>query len=456
MKKLRSTISISLLAVLFVVSSQFAAAQVVRERIDSANVSADRQKFAAGDQVKINGAGFGAGESVTLEASYVAPDETRTAIAIWTVITGKNGDFETFWTAGYEGKFIIRATGVDSRTQSETTPLSVVTPVVVSGNPSCATLNGSSNPAFAHITESWGLKIDPPAGGTFTFTNGTGRLLTGGAPSDALNSISVLNLTGTTFDWSATKLITAVIVKGGPNANVYPYNPESLGDTLLTTVGGGGFGISHLEFCFQNTKMPSSVTIIKDAQPNTTQNFSFGATGQVTQNFNLVDNGVVGPDRITFSGLTLYGPGNSITVTEGVPSGFYQLTQINCTSNATNNNTISVATRTATIVLEPGENVVCTFVNTVVTAANASVGGRVFDAFGRPLRRATVSVQNVSTGEIRVAQTNQFGRYRIDDLPVGEFYIATVSHRKNQFVNETVSFTLNDVVDDLDFTAIAP
>lgn len=115
--------------------------------------------------------------------------------------------------------------------------------------------------------------------------------------------------------------------------------------------------------------IPATIIIIKDSQPNSVQPFSFTATGPGVSNFSLTDNGVVGPDRITFSGLSNFGAANSVSITEGIGVP-YSLIQINCTSNPNggsgiDNNTISVPSRNATIVLEAGEIVTCTFVNTL-------------------------------------------------------------------------------------------
>src|SRR3712207_7533499 len=45
---------------------------------------------------------------------------------------------------------------------------------------------------------------------------------------DALPILSVVTTaSGAHFDWTATSGIDAVIVKGGPNANVYRYSPQA-------------------------------------------------------------------------------------------------------------------------------------------------------------------------------------------------------------------------------------
>lgn len=136
-------------------------------------------------------------------------------------------------------------------------------PIAMSGNPSCATLNASSNPAFAHMTTDWEFKLDPPSAGTHALTS-----VSGGMPPSANLFINTAFTNGNTMSawsmsWSAPqfvdRLVSAVIVKGGPNgANVYPYNPLDSGDTGPFTVPGEVYGISHLSFCFEPFSAPSA------------------------------------------------------------------------------------------------------------------------------------------------------------------------------------------------------
>jgi hypothetical protein len=150
--------------------------------------------------------------------------------------------------------------------QTRTSEVDAPTPVVFPGNPTCATINASTNPAFSHIEDDFGFKIDEasPNYANVPFNNGSNpsRSLMGGAGADVTRTVSVSTTAGNTFNWSSTKAITAVIVKGGPNgANVYPYNPFSFGGiagggTGLTTPGA--YGVSHVVFCFGLQLAPSA------------------------------------------------------------------------------------------------------------------------------------------------------------------------------------------------------
>jgi len=103
-----------------------------------------------------------------------------------------------------------------------------VTPVLVDGNPDC----GDSG-----LEEL--VRIDPVEGGTFP--------VAGGSITVAVNS------SAKTFDWTSTVSIGLIVVKGGPNANLYLYDPASFGDTgLHSPVNPNNdmfYGLSHISFC---------------------------------------------------------------------------------------------------------------------------------------------------------------------------------------------------------------
>jgi hypothetical protein len=55
----------------------------------------------------------------------------------------------------------------------------------------------------------------------------------------------------------------------------------------------------------------------------------------------------------------------------------------------------------------------------------------------------------------KVAVTNSFGYYRIDELEVSEFYIMTVNHKRYLFLDASRSFTLDEDIVGMNFTASA-
>jgi hypothetical protein len=218
---------------------------------------AGKSVYQKGETAAIFGTGFRQFEEVTIKIEQFDNFLGQTQLCgTWIVVADEKGNFYTNWTVPFEGRFIVNGTGSLSEQEAETSFTSPVTPVFVPGNPTCAAINASSDPAFAHITSDWGLKLDPPASGIFTFTNSAGTILQGGASPSPSTSVTV-NLTGgAILDWSATRAIQAVIVKAGSGANVYPYNPFAFGDTGLITPGG--HNSSHLVFCIPDSGMTAA------------------------------------------------------------------------------------------------------------------------------------------------------------------------------------------------------
>ncbi len=207
-------------------------------------------------------------------------------------------------------------------------------------------------------------------------------------------------------------------------------------------------------------RLLSKVTIIKQAAPESAQVFGFTTTGSGLSNFTLVDDGVdndATPNNITFTIPLATGQSQAGSVTESA-NGFYDLTNLTCAVQAGGTSTFSpnIPLASVSFTLQYGDTLTCTFFNSVTTAANVSVGGQVRDAFGTGISRATITVQNLSSGETRTVLTGSFGYYRVDDLPSGDSYIVTVSHKRYTFSNNSSIFTLSDAIENLDFTADAP
>lgn len=126
-----------------------------------------------------------------------------------------------------------------------------VAPVFVPGNPTCASLGYD-----------FGLRIDPPNAGTYSI--------------DGINTVTVTTDDGVFFDWSSNLEMDAVIVKGGPNANVYIYDPptEATSDAGLHSPinpnNGRPFALSHIDFCYDY-----EVKVTKDAQTSFTRTYNW-------------------------------------------------------------------------------------------------------------------------------------------------------------------------------------
>ena len=107
---------------------------------------------------------------------------------------------------------------------------------------------------------------------------------------------------------------------------------------------------------FTNTKK-AKVTIVKDAQPNSSQMFNF--TTMLGDDFSLVDDG--SNDTAASKSFTNLKPG-TYTVTETATSG-WKLASVSCGKGVET----SVVNGTLSVVVAPGANLTCTFVNTKIT-----------------------------------------------------------------------------------------
>jgi hypothetical protein len=226
------------------------------------------------------------------------------------------------------------------------------------------------------------------------------------------------------------------------NINGAPYH------TRLVDLNGTG-GNQDRALQAEAVIFPARLTIIKDARPdNTDQIFTFNATGLSPTNFMLDDN--IDPtlsDRIVFDNVTTFG--SPLTVTEAVEAGWTVNPASTCVEVAgggTSTANSSISGRTATIIAEEGEVIVCTFINDLVTAAPANVSGQVVNQFGLPISRSTVIVTNLATGQITSAKTNAFGYFTVTGLEVGHTYAVT-GFAKNAAFNTSVLSLTDNVVD---------
>ena len=133
-----------------------------------------------------------------------------------------------------------------------------IEPTVFPGNPNCQDAYGSGT---------FGVKIEDNYNRTFTFDCSANDVECTGPntqPSNLDASISVSTSDNVYFNWSLESgcvNIIGVIVKGGPNANVYNYYPVNnlTSDTDLHAPinnSGNPAEISHIEFCYEDAEPP--------------------------------------------------------------------------------------------------------------------------------------------------------------------------------------------------------
>jgi len=226
------------------------------------------------------------------------------------------------------------------------------------------------------------------------------------------------------------------------SAVIFPANiiiEKTVVNVFLQTSGGQSFGFT------------SSAAIFGDPTSTT-----FSLVDLVSEPYSNLLPPREGGETAPSAGITLFGAGNLITVTEDTPPTGWSLAGITCTStNGTNNNTVTIGSRQVAIQLEEGELVHCKFHNSQLTpsAAPASISGRVLNSFGAGIGGARLTVVDAASGETFAAISNPFGYYTVEGTEVGNFYIMTVSHKQYVFADNTRTFTLQDNVSGMDFIA---
>ena len=109
-----------------------------------------------------------------------------------------------------------------------------------------------------------------------------------------------------------------------------------------------------------NTRINNAqITVVKDAQPNSSQSFGFTTTGGFNPStFNLVDNG--GTNSAVYSNLSA----GNYSISENSTTG-WTLLSVSCTDDTTQNSVSTPSgSGTGTIALGAGQHVTCTFTNT--------------------------------------------------------------------------------------------
>ncbi len=179
-----------------------------------------------------------------------------------------------------------------------------------------------------------------------------------------------------------------------------------------------------------NTKY-GSLTIIKNATPNSSQSFSFTTSGTGLSNFSLTDDGSVLTGSKTFSNLL---PG-TYSVTESATIG-WDLTGATCTDGSSN----------TAINLSAGENIACTFTNTMRGAIGGHKyhdnDGNVMTSDDRtPVANWNITLVNNDTGTSAFTTTDQNGSYGFTNLIPGS-YTLTEGSRSGWYSSGNQSLTV--------------
>ena len=109
---------------------------------------------------------------------------------------------------------------------------------------------------------------------------------------------------------------------------------------------------------YTNTKL-GTVTVVKNANPDDEQEFDFTSTLPDGSSFSLTDTEGGEDESITFSDVPL----GDYTITEDANPTNWNLTSIDCEGGDDDGET-SLGSRTASINVDAGESIICTFTNT--------------------------------------------------------------------------------------------
>ena len=118
----------------------------------------------------------------------------------------------------------------------------------------------------------------------------------------------------------------------------------------------------------------------------------------------------------------------------GSPAGIFPVISITTGGPGSNNHTFDVG-----FYLAP-------------SAANVTIQGRVTTASGNGIRNVRVYLTE-EDGEVHVISTGSFGSYRFDDIPAGQNVVIGIASKRYSFPQTTQLVTLNDDLNELDWTA---
>ena len=345
-----------------------------------------------------------------------------------------------------------------------------VTVVVAAGNNNLDACNYSPARATNAVTVGATYTADQKAG----YSN-WGSCVDIWAPGSGITSVSHANdidsrgMSGTSMASPHVAGAAALYLASNPGAS-----PSTVAQNLTTTATSGvvtgldAASPNRLLYSFFGAAAPAPtptptpapsagrVTIKKRANNRTesTDNvaFQFNATNLAASNFTLQPN-----NQFDDSNVTDYGTANMITVTEAPVYG-WTLSSISCVETSGGspnvaNSTVDLANRKANIVVEPGEQVECTFTSEqiVPTASNAAISGRIVNRVGAGVKGARLILLDVQSGRSFIVTSNSFGYYSFRDIPVSRLYTLSASGVKTLVGDNVRTFTLSGDLHDVNF-----
>lgn len=280
--------------------------------------------------------------------------------------------------------------------------------------------------------------------GVFTLYNGTFTGVSGYSYSTSSSGGETTESTRITIVFTANASGYSILTWGGHIATRSNWGQND----SAVAISGSPYHTRLIDFTCSNTNcnvgqqdrslsaaaviFPASVTIIKQANPEGSTSFPFAASPAPLINFSLVDDGTSTNTKL-FSNITNF---QNYTVTENTPAG-WSFDRIVCSVTSPNGGSQNVNGATATIGLEEGENVTCTYTNTLqsgtltvqkttVPAAdptiftiNATGSGTITGGGAGSISDSTDEVYTVEPGTYSVTETVPTGWSKTGDTCQG-------------------------------------